>query len=623
MSLSELRQKYIEFFVKHGHTQIPSSSLVPENDPTTLLTGSGMQPLLPYLLGKDHPEGSRLVDSQKCFRAEDIEEVGDNRHTTFFEMLGNWSLGDYFKDDQIPWVAEFLIDTLGLDPNKLYVTCFAGNEQFSLPKDEQSAKLWQDIFEKKGIAAEIVEIGSEADGYQKGMQNGRIFYYDSAKNWWSRSGKPENMPVGEPGGQSNEYFYDFGTEHDTSFGPHCHPNCDCGRFVEIGNSVFMQYIKSSESEFTELPKKNVDFGGGLERMAMALTGSNDVFEVKELKRLIEILERHSGKSYQDKDAKRSMRIVVDHARGAAFMLLDGIRPSNKDRGYVLRRILRRAYYHLSKLGLDHEAFVYLYPVIVEMYKDHYTEFENVSKESIVEILAEGQKFEQTLNRGLNEFARITTAEGKVSGKAALMLFTTYGLPIDMLKELAEEKGLELDEKGFEEEFKGHQEASKADGKKFKGGLADTSAKTTALHTTTHLMLAALRKYLGDHVHQAGSNITEERTRFDFTHPEKVSDEVLRKVEDYVNEAISKKAKVSVIQMPKEEAKAQGVEGSFWEKYPDTVDVYQVSDEDGNVYSKELCGGPHVENTGNIAGTFKIVKEESSSSGVRRIKAVLE
>ena len=622
MNLSELRKKYIDFFVARDHAVIPSASLLPENDPTTLLTGSGMQPLIPYLLGKDHPKGSRLVDSQKCFRAEDIDEVGDNRHTTFFEMLGNWSLGDYFREEQIPWIFEFLTEELGLDPDKLYVTCFLGDNEFGLEKDQGSAQIWKDLFAKKGIEATTMDIGSEADGGEKGMGDARIFFYDASKNWWSRAGVPAKMPNGEIGGPDTEIFYDFGSEHNTDFGAKCHPNCDCGRFVEICNSVFMQYQKT-DSGFEPLPNKNVDFGGGLERMAMAVNGTDDVFLVEEMQKLVQLLESSSGKSYSDPEAQHSMRIVADHARGAAFMLADGIKPSNKDTGYVLRRILRRSFYHLTQLDLDHEAYVFLYSAITDSYQDHYPISDQDKKLNLVEILSEGAKFEQTLNRGLNEFARIAKEKGKVGGEDALLLFTSYGLPIDMLKELAEKEDIELDEKSFEEEFKKHQEVSKGDGKKFAGGLADHSEKTTMLHTATHLMLAALRKYLGEEVHQAGSNITQERTRFDFNHPEKVDRETLDKVEVYVNEAIAAKADVVIERMPKDQAQAEGVEGSFWEKYPDEVDVYMVKAEDGTVYSRELCGGPHVKNTGEIKGTFKIKKEQSSSAGVRRIKAVLD
>lgn len=647
MQISEVRDKYLSFFKERGHKAIPSSSLVPENDPTTLLTGSGMQPLLPYLLGKDHPEGNRLVNSQKCFRAEDIDEVGDNRHTTFFEMLGNWSLGDYFKEEQIPWIASFLFDELKIDPNKIYITCFAGDSNFNLEKDEQSAKIWQKIYQEKGLDSEIVEIGSQAGGSQKGMQNGRIFYYGSDKNWWSRSGKPETMPAGEPGGPDTEMFYDFGLDHDTSYGPNCHPNCDCGRFVEIGNSVFMQYQKDASGKFTPLPKQNVDFGGGLERIAMAVYGIDDVFKIDVFSQIFTQL----GRNYESasEEDKKAMRIVADHIRGAVFIASDGVFPSNKEQGYILRRLLRRAIFkadsvisssnsnrHSEKsdpsvilreakyLGSSNKGFLAsIAKTVIESYQDAYPSLSEKEQEILSSFSEEEAKFRRTLENGLKEFKKISEQSENISGQDAFTLFATYGFPLELTVELASQESQDVDIEGFNEEFKKHQDKSKNEDGKFKGGLADTSEKTTMLHTSTHLMLAGLRKYLGEEVHQAGSNITQERTRFDFNYPEKVSREILDKVEAYVNEAISAKADVVIETMPKEKAQAEGVEGSFWEKYPDTVDVYVIKASDGTYYSRELCGGPHVKNTGDIKGTFKITKEESSSAGIRRIKAVLE
>jgi alanyl-tRNA synthetase len=596
---------------------------VPENDPTTLFTSSGMQPLLPYLLGSPHPQGKRVADSQKSFRSQDIEEVGDNRHTTFFEMLGNWSFGDYFKKEQLPWFFSFLVDTVKLDPNRLYVTVFMGDEKLGIPKDEESIALWKSLFAQHGIEAKDVVIGSEEEGYRAGMQGARIFAYDAKKNWWSRSGVPEKMPAGEPGGPDSEVFYDFGTPHDTRFGEHCHPNCDCGRFMEIGNSVFMEYVKKEDGSFAFLPQKNVDFGGGLERIAAAAKGNPDIFLIDTMQPIIRELAAVSGKNYAEETWKRPFRIVTDHIRAATFMLADGVVPSNTEQGYIARRLIRRAVRNLDVLGVGEGTAGKIANYVIDAYKDQYLELDAARGAIIAAITEEESRFRKTLASGMREFAKLS-AKGNISGDDAFVLFSTYGFPFEMTEELANEQGTTINRSTFERAMKKHQDTSRAGSEqKFKGGLADTSEKTTMLHTATHLMLAGLRKYLGEHVHQAGSNITAERTRFDFTHPEKVSREVLDRVEAYVNEAIQKKCDVVIERMPKEEAKQQGVEGSFWEKYPDMVNVYMVKCADGTAYSKELCGGPHVENTGAITGTFKIQKEEASSAGVRRVKAVLE
>ncbi len=622
MDLSEVRTKYLEFFKARGHTVIPSASLVPENDPTTLFTGSGMQPLVPYLLGTPHPSGARLTDSQKCFRSMDIEEVGDNRHTTFFEMLGNWSLGDYFKQEQLPWFFEFLTDELGIDPSKLYVTVFAGDEATSIARDTDAAEIWKKLFAGKGIEAKDVFIGSEEDGYKKGMQGGRIFYYDVKKNWWSRSGVPSAMPVGEPGGPDSEVFYDFGTPHDPKFGKECHPNCDCGRFLEIGNSVFMQFIKQEDGSFIPLPKQNVDFGGGLERIRMAVENNSDIVAVNH-RPILDFLEQASGKKYgADEKDTIAFRVIADHMKAAVFLIGDGVLPSNTDQGYFVRRLLRRAIRFADMLGITEKGLDNVVEPIIEMYKDAYPEL--VAKQDHIRhaIEEEESRFRTTLARGLREFEKMQS--DIISGTDAFMLFSTYGFPFEITLELAHERGKKVDEEGFKAEMHKHQDLSRSGSEqKFKGGLADHGEITTMLHTCTHLMLAGLRKYLGDGVHQAGSNITAERTRFDFTYPEKVPRETLDKVEAYVNEAIQKKCPVTITLTEKEKAKADGVEGSFWEKYPDMVNVYAVACDDGTVYSQELCGGPHVENTGAIKGTFKITKEEASSAGVRRIKAILQ
>lgn len=646
MSGNDIREKYLRFMEERGHAVVPSSALVPENDPTTLFTGSGMQPMLPYLLGETHPKGTRVADSQKCFRAEDIEEVGDNRHTTFFEMLGNWSFGDYFKKEQIEWMFTFLVDELAIDPSRLYVTVFGGDSENNIPRDEDAPGYWQELFLKKGIEAKVADIGSEAAGYERGMQEGeRIFYYEAKKNWWSRAGVPGNMPVGEPGGPDSEMFFDFKTEHDPKYGKHCHPNCDCGRFMEIGNNVFMQYVKVGDKEFKELDNKNIDFGGGLERIAAAANDEPDVFKVDLLKTVVDQLEQLSGKTY---DAhKEAFRVVADHIRGAVFMIGDGVLPSNTEQGYFVRRLIRRSVRYADMLGIPPGEFQHLAESVISMFAGHYKNLDEKKEDIKLAIAAEEAQFRKTLENGLKQFQKVELqihletkevngkrvidkekgAVGKraISAQNAFELFTTYGFPIELTEEIAAEKGLIVDRKGFEKLMEEHREKSRAGAEhKFKGGLADNSEKVVMYHTATHLLLAALRKELGEHVHQAGSNITGERLRFDFTHPEKVERDVLDRLEVYVNEAIQNGASVSIETMKKVDAENDPtVEGSFWDRYPDEVKVYTIKGSDGTVYSRELCGGPHVENTGKITGTFKITKEESSSAGVRRIKAVLE
>lgn len=623
MDLNELRSKYLEFFKARGHVEIPSASLVPENDPTTLFTGSGMQPLVPYLLGKNHPAGSRLVDSQKAFRSGDIEEVGDNRHTTFFEMLGNWSLGDYFKQEQLPWFFEFLTDVVGLDPEKLYVTAFIGDERSNVPRDEESAGIWQRLFKEKGIEADIVEIGSEENGYQVGMRGGRIFYYDAKKNWWSRAGTPEKMPVGEPGGPDSEVFYDFGTPHDPKFGPECHPNCDCGRFLEIGNSVFMQYMKKEDGSFALLPKQNVDFGGGLERIAAAANDNADVFAASHAG-IIAYLEQMSGKTYAGGDV-RAFRIIADHMKAAVFLIAAGVRPSNTDQGYFVRRLLRRAVRYADKLGLAEGALAGAAAPVVAMYGEVYAEVHDHQKDTEKEIASEEERFRATLLRGMKELERFI-GQDNLSAQDAFHLVTTYGFPLELLLEEAGEKGIkQIDIEGFKDLLKRHQDLSRAGSEqKFKGGLADTSEKTTRLHTAHHLLLKALQQVLGPEVHQRGSNITQERLRIDFSWGEKMTDEQKREVERIVNEKIREDLPVVRTEMAKEDAEKLGAEHEFGAKYPDKVSVYSVGPLE-SAFSIEFCGGPHVEHTGELAesGAFKIQKEEAVSAGVRRIKAVLE
>ena len=646
MSGNEIRERYLAYMKERGHAIIPSASLIPANDPTTLFTGSGMQPLIANLMGEPHPMGLRLADSQKCFRAEDIEEVGDNRHTTFFEMLGNWSLGDYFKEEQIPWIFDFLVNDIGLNPQNIYVSVFAGDEVNNVPKDTESVELWQNLFAVKGVSNGVAHMGSEKEGGERGMMEGeRIFFYDASKNWWSRAGKPEKMPVGEIGGPDTEMFYDFGTLHDTKFGPHCHPNCDCGRFLEIGNSVFIEYIKSEDGSFTKLPKRNVDFGGGLERITAAKNGNPDVFTIELLKNVIQKIEELSGKNYTEHT--NAFRVVTDHIRGAVFMISEGIYPSNTEQGYFTRRLLRRAVRYADIVGIPEGELKMLAKSVIDTYKNHYEKILEHESDIIDTIHGEEVQFRKTLENGLKEFNKIAlkvtlpmkreggkivfdstkekTQQKFITGENAFSLFTTYGFPIELTVEIAKERGMTVALDEFKKFMDQHRELSRAGSEqKFKGGLADHGDKVVMYHTATHLLLAGLRKELGAGVHQAGSNITNERLRFDFTHEEKVPDDVLRRVEQFVNSAIQNNAKVSIDTIAKTEAeKDPTIEGSFWERYPDQVKVYTIAGSDGSVYSRELCGGPHVEETSLITGTFKIQKEESSSRGVRRIKAILE
>lgn len=633
MSGNKIREKYLKFMEANGHAIVPSSALVPENDPTTLFTGSGMQPMLPYLLGETHPKGTRIVDSQKCFRAEDIDEIGDNRHTTFFEMLGNWSFGDYFKEEQIKWMYDFLTKEIGLDPERLYITTFGGDEKHNIPKDDVAPKIWQDLFSSDGVTAEIANIGSEADGYARGIKEGeRIFYYDAKKNWWSRAGVPANMPVGEPGGPDSEMFYDFGTEHDPKWGEHCHPNCDCGRFMEIGNNVFMQYIKTKDGNFEELANKNIDFGGGLERITAATNNDGDVFKIDLLWTVIKQIEQLSGKRYEDN--LEAFRVITDHIRGAVFMIGDGVSPSNTEQGYFVRRLLRRSVRYADVLGIPAGELKNLANSVIDTYQDHYTNLSRKRLDIINDIKTEEEQFRKTLAKGLREFEKQdvkitagspeTTFQG-ISGKRAFELFTTYGFPIELTVELAREKGKEVDLEEFNKLMEEHRAKSRAGAEqKFKGGLADHSEKVVQYHTATHLLLAGLRKFIGEHVHQAGSNITGERLRFDFTHPEKVEQDILDKVEEWVNNAIKTGGQVSTEIMSKEAAQAdETIEASFWDRYPDEVKVYTITGNDGTIFSRELCGGPHVNKLEEIKGRFRIKKEESSAAGVRRIKAILE
>ncbi len=600
MNAQDIRKAYLDFFNQRGHVIIPRAPLVPDNDPTTLFTGSGMQPLIRYLLGEKHPEGIRLADSQTCIRAMDIEEVGDNSHTTFFEMLGNWSLGDYFK-----------------------------KEAAGVPRDDEAAKIWQEQFAKKGIDAQIAEIGSQKDGDKRGIKPGeRIFFYDDGENWWSRGGGLDKTPVGDPCGPDSEVFYDFGEQnHKPGYGEP-HPASDSGRFMEIGNQVFMEY-KRTEKGFEPLANPNIDFGGGLERIAAAAIDSPDVFRISVLWPIIESLQKLSGKKYESHT--ESMRVIADHLRGATFLAIDGVKPSNKEQGYVMRRLLRRAIRFAFELGIEQNFLPEVVPVIVGLYEQDFPEAAK-NKDEIVETLVREEKvFRQTLRKGVRELEKMATG-GELTGEHIFTLYDTYGFPTELSTEEAAIKDYKLSkdwQKQFDAKMKEQRERSQTATKgTFKGGLGGQKEIHKKYHTATHLMYQALRDVLGDHVIQRGSNITEERLRFDFSHPEKVTREQLDEVEKIVNEQIAKDLKVSWAEYPTEEATGKlGALGQFGDRYGDKVKVYKmIADGADKPFSFEICGGPHVDHTLQLfedGKTFKILKEESSSAGIRRIKAVLQ
>lgn len=599
----ELRSKYLKFWQQEPRNSvvIPSSNLVPENDPTTLFTGSGMQPLIPYLLGQPHPLGKRLVDIQKCFRGQDIDEVGDNRHDSFFEMMGNWSLGDYFKKEQLAWYFEFLTSELGFDPKHLYGTCFEGNK--FVQKDTESAE----ILKKLGIPEE------------------RIYYYSGKSNWWSRSGPPESMPVGEIGGPNSEIFYEFThVPHNPNYGETCHPNCDCGRFIEIGNSVFITYQRSEEG-FKELAQKNVDFGGGLERTLAALNNDLDIFKTDLYTPIIKMVENVSGVGYGEKEElSRSFRIVADHIKAASFLIASGVLPSNVDRGYILRRLIRRSIRYSKNLGVSENFIEKVVDPVTETYAEVYPELlEN--KTNIKEIISkEESKFRNTLDKGLKEFEKLS-AKGSLSAEEVFYLYESFGFPYELTEEEAKSREIHIASKNeFDTAYENHKQQSRSASQgKFKGGLADHSDKVVKYHSATHLLQAALRKVLGESVHQEGSNLTGERLRFDFSHGAKLTAEEIKKVEDLVNEYIGLNLQREVATTSYEEAINSGALAFFKERYPEKVTVYTFSDpKKGIVISREICGGPHVENTRDM-GRFKIIKEEAVSSGIRRIYAVLE
>ena len=562
---------------------IPSAPLIPENDPSVLFTTAGMQPLVPYLLGQTHPAGTRLTDYQKCVRTNDIEEVGDNRHLTYFEMLGNWSLGDYFKEESIAMSFDFLTKELGIPVEKLSVTVFKGDED--CPRDEFSAQCWR----------------------KAGILDGHIYYYGKDDNWWI---------AGETGpcGPDTEMFYDTGKP---ACSPACQPSCDCGKYVEIWNNVFMEYFKD-ENGYSKLKQQNVDTGLGLERMTMLLQGKETPFDTELFKPVMDKLVE-----FQKVDIIESRRIIAEHLRSSMMIISDGGRPSNLDRGYVLRRLIRRMIRHMNKLGINLEELSALIDINVENLKEMYPDLEK-NKEKIKQVLIEEKdKFVKTLDHGEREFTKEVNKlkeQGKtlIDGKMVFRLYDTYGFPPEVTKDLAKEDGMEISMEEFDKLYKEHQEKSRAGSdKKFKGGLASTGEMETKYHTATHLLNAALKQVLGSHVHQRGSNITEERMRFDFSHPAKMTEEEKKATEDLVNKWIAEGIPVEHLEMKKDEAIAGGAEAMFIEKYGDIVSVYKIGE-----VSLELCGGPHVSNT-NELGHFKIKKEESSSSGVRRIKAILE
>ena len=624
MNAQDIRNKYLEFCQKNGHAVIARAPLILHNDPTTLFTGSGMQPLLPYLLGQDHPQGTKLADSQTCLRAQDIEDVGDNRHTTFFEMLGNWSMGEYFKRQQIEWFFEFLTEEVGLDPQKIYVSCFIGDAQNNIPRDDEAAQIWQEVFAKKGVEAKIVELDSAENGDKLGMQGGRIFFYNDKENWWSRGGGIDSTPIGDPCGPDSEVFYDFGEQHhDASFGQ-AHPASDSGRFMEIGNQVFMQYRRLDDGSFEPLARKNVDFGGGLERIAAAAIDSPDVFKISLLQPIIKKLESLSGEEYATHTA--SMRVIADHLRAAVFLAVDGCVPSNKEQGYVMRRLLRRAMRYSFDLGIEQNFLEEVVPVIADLYEADFPEVKE-SRESIIAVLVKEEKaFRQTLRKGLRQMQHYI--DDGLTGEELFTLYDTFGFPVELSTEEAYKQGIKLSDNWraeFDARMAEQRQRSKTARKgQFSGGLEGHDLIHLKYHTATHLLGAALRKVLNvPDLQQHGSNITSERLRFDFNH-DKLTLEEKQAVEDQVNAWIDADLPVSFAVYPTDEALKMGAIGAFGERYGDEVKVYSIGEGD-NVVSFEVCGGPHVEHTGVLAEggkRFKITKEESSSAGIRRIKAVL-
>ena len=624
MDTNQIRQKFLDFQKKRGHAVIAPAPLVLENDPTTLFTGSGMQPLLPYLLGEPHPEGTRLADSQPSMRLQDIEDVGDPRDTTVFEMLGNWSLGDYFKKEQIPAFFEFLTKDIGLDPEKIYVTCFIGNEKYGIPKDTEAAQIWQETFKKAGIDAKIAEIDTAENGDKRGIKPGeRIFFYNDKENWWSRGGGIETTPIGDPCGPDSEVFYDFGEDkQDEERYGKAHPASDGARFMEIGNQVFMQYRRNEDGTFSELEKKNVDFGGGLERIAAAAINSFDVFKISLLWPIITHLEKISGKKYEV--STDEMRIIADHLRGAYLLTAQGLTPANKQQGYALRRLIRRAVLKALDLGISSDFLPEIVPIIAENYAELPDSILTHRRQVLSVLTREEQAFRKTLNRGIKELHRLK-AKG-LTGLEIFKLQDTYGFPMELSVEQAYREGIELS-KDWRAEFDAalneQRERSKTASKgMFKGGLEDHGEQTVKYHTATHLTLGALQKLISDDIVQKGSNITADRMRLDFNLDRKLTPDEIKAVENQVNAWIKEDLPVEFAEFDKNYARDNlNTHGQFWERYPDKIKVYTIGDFDAPA-SREVCGGPHVKSTKEI-GHFKIVKEESSASGIRRIKAIVE
>ena len=641
MNTQQIRTAYLKFFNERQHVTIKRAPLILKDDPTTLFTGSGMQPMIPYLLGQPHAEGLRITDSQTCLRAQDIDDIGDNRHTTFFEMLGNWSLGDYFKDQQIEWIAEFLFDVVGLDASKVYVSCYIGNEKYGIPRDKDAIRLWTKVFEARGIDAKVVELGTAENGDKLGMQGGRIFLYDGKENWWSRNGNEENTPIGDPCGPDSEMFYDFGeVAHDPSYGEP-HPASDSGRFMEIGNNVFMAYRKVDEGKFELLEKPNIDHGSGLERIAAAKLNDPDVYKISLMWPIIEKLQEISGKKYESHT--ESMRVIADHLRAATFLAVDGCIPSNKEQGYVMRRLIRRAMVKSFDLGVEQNFMQEIVPVIADLYHEDFPEVAEKRDEIIAVLVKEEKVFRQTLRKGLQQLEKIANAQKltdftavhetvlthTISGDDVFLLYDTYGFPAELTtEEVFKHPDWNLD-KNWQEHFHAAMQEQRARSQTaakgtFKGGLGGQTLQHKKYHTATHLMYAALKQVVGDHVTQHGSNITEERLRFDFNNDEKVAREQLDEVEKLVNEWISWDLPVSFQEYPTDQAFEMGAIGAFGDKYGDTVKVYKMGDEPKRV-SFEICGGPHVDHTGQLSEdgkVFKITKEEASSAGIRRVKAIL-
>ncbi len=596
MGTREIREKYLKFFKDQKHVEIPASPLVLENDPTTLFTSSGMQQLVPFLKGEKHSDGKRLVDSQPSLRMQDLEEVGDNRHTTFFEMLGNWSLGDYFKKEQLSWVWEFFTKELKLDPKRLYVSVFEGNDE--VPKDTESEAIWKKL----------------------GIPESRIHFYGADKNWWSRAGAPDKMPEREIGGPDSEVFFEFDTPHDPNFGKFCHPNCDCGKFLEIGNSVFMQYQKMKDGTLKELPQKNVDFGGGLERISAAVNDDPDVFKIDLFAGIIKKLEEEVGVSYGIDPAKdKSFRVIADHLRASCNLLAEGVIPGNKLHGYALRRLIRRAMFHFHLLGTGISGGAVSF--VAEDLRNHYSNIDKNWANVTENLTAEAVRFESALKRGLARLTRAVSDGVRVDGEFAFDLYQTEGFPLELTMEILSQNGMKFNEaekNAFETEFEKHRNLSRTTSAGiFKGGLESKSDTTvTKLHTATHLLHAALRQILGEHVSQKGSHITPERLRFDFSHPNKLSDEEVKSIEDLINEKIREDLPVTFKEMSLSSAINEGALHFFGERYGEKVKVYTIGD-----FSKEVCGGPHVTHTKEV-GHVKIIKQEKIGSGIVRIYAAL-